>query len=101
MNLAEVDSLAANAYTELALRADEQRTWQHYGTRAEVHSLRARHSRGQGYVRSRILDEIRLAKVRLAQREPVEAATVGMYALELAQDTRSSLIVDWLIRFDR
>jgi hypothetical protein len=101
MNLAEVDCLAANAYTELALQADEQRTWQHYSTKAEVHSLRARHSRGQGYVRSRILDEIRLAKVRLAQREPVEAATVGMHALELAQDTRSSLIVDWLIKFDR
>jgi transcriptional regulator with XRE-family HTH domain len=101
MNLAEVDCLAANAYTELALHTDEQRTWQHYATKAEVHSLRARHSRGNGYVRSRIFDEIRLAKVRLAQREPVEAATVGRHAIALAGDTRSSLVVDWLIRFGR
>jgi len=101
MNLAEVDCLAANAYTELALQSGEPRTWQHYGTKAEVHLLRARQSRGKGYVRSRIFDEIRFAKVRLAQREPVEAATVGRHALELATDTRSSLIVDWLIRFDR
>jgi len=101
MNLAEVDCLAANAYTELALQSGEHRTWQHYGTKAEVHSLRARHSRGKGYVRSRIFDEIRLAKVRLAQREPVEAATVDRRALALAADTRSSLVVDWLIRFNR
>ncbi len=101
MNLAEVDCLAANAYTELALRAGEQRTWRHYADVAEVHCLRARRSRGEGYVRSRIFDEIRLAKVRVSQREPTEAAIVGSHALQLAEDTRSSLIVDWLIRFDR
>lgn len=101
MNMAEVDCLAANAYTELALQTDQERTWQHYSTKGEVHSLRARHSRGEGYVRSRIFDEIRLAKVRLAQREPAEAVAVGMHALQLAEDTRSSLVVDWLIRFDR
>lgn len=101
MNLAEVDCLAANAYTELALHSTEQRTWQHYGLRAEVHALRARRSRGESYVRSRIFDEIRLAKVRLAQREPAEAAAVGGRALDLAQDIRSSLIVDWLVRLDR
>ncbi len=101
MNLAEVDCLAANAYTEVALHADEPRQWQHYAARAEVHSLRARHSRGEGYVRSRVFDEIRLARVRLAQRDPVEAASVGLHALQLADSTRSSLIIDWLIRFDR
>jgi hypothetical protein len=101
MDLAEVDSLAGNAYTDLALNADERRTWQRYATMAEVHSLRARRSRGAGYVRSRVVDEIRLAKVRLAQREPVEAAAIGLGALRLAQDTRSSMVVDWFIRFDR
>lgn len=99
MTLAEVDCLAANAYTELALHAGEHRRWQHYATRAEVHSLRARHSRGEDYVRSRIFDEIRLARVRLAQREPGEAAAVGLHALQLAEETRSSLVVGWLIRF--
>lgn len=100
MNLAEVDCLAANAYTELALHTDERRAWRHYAGVAEVHSLRARDSRSESYVRSRIFDEIRLAKVRLAQREPEEAAGVGLHALYLANDARSSLVVDWLIRFD-
>jgi transcriptional regulator with XRE-family HTH domain len=100
MNLAEVDCLAANAYTEVALHSDDQRQWRNVAARAEVHALRARHSRGEGYVRSRIFDEIRLAKVRLAQRDPAEAVSVGSYALQLAGDTRSSLVVDWFIRFD-
>jgi hypothetical protein len=101
MNLAEVDCLAANAYTEVALQTDEPRLWRRYAAQAEVHSLRARHSRGEGYVRSRVFDEIRLAKVRLAQRDPAEAASVGLHALRLAEDSRSSLIIDWFIRFDR
>ena len=77
MNQAEVDCLAANAYIELALRAAHRSRWQHYATKAEVHSLRARQNRAEGYVRSRVFDEIRLAKVRLAQREPAESAAVG------------------------
>jgi hypothetical protein len=100
MNQAEVDCLAANTYIELALHATERSRWQHYATRAEVHSLRARQSRGEGYVRSRIFDEIRLAKVRLGQREPAESAAVGMHALHLAAETRSTLVVNWLLRFD-
>jgi hypothetical protein len=101
MNQAEVDCLAANAYIELSLQATERATWQNYATKAEVHSLRARQSRAEGYVRSRIFDEIRLAKVRLGQREPVESAAVGMHAVQLADDTRSSLVVNWFLRFDR
>jgi len=101
MNPAEVDCLAANAYTEVALQTDEPRQWQHYAARAEVHSQRARLSRGEGYVRSRVFDEIRLARVRLAQRDPAEAVAVAMHALELADSARSSLIIDWFIRFDR
>jgi transcriptional regulator with XRE-family HTH domain len=101
MNQAEVDCLAANTYIELALRADDRPRWQHYATKAEVHSLRARQNRGEGYVRSRVFDEIRLAKVRLAQREPAESAAVGTHAVQLAIETRSSLIVNWLTRFCR
>ena len=101
MNQAEVDCLAANTYIELALRADDRPQWQHYATKAEVHSLRARQNRGEGYVRSRVFDEIRLAKVRLAQREPAESAAVGTHAVHLAAETRSSLIVNWLTRFSR
>ena len=101
MNLAEVDCLAANAYTEVALHADDSRQWRNVATKAEVHSLRARHSRGEGYVRSRVFDEIRLAKVRFAQRDPAEAASVGIHALQLVDSARSSLIIDWFLRFDR
>jgi len=101
MNQAEVDCLAANAYIELALQATERSTWQTYATKAEVHSLRARHTRGGVYVRSRIFDEIRLAKVRLGQREPAESAAVGIHAVQLAAETRSSLVVNWFVRFDR
>ena len=86
---------------ELALRASSRSQWQHYAAKAEVHSLRARQTRGEGYVRSRVFDEIRLAKVRLAQREPAESAAVGIHAVQLAADTRSSLVVTWLTRFSR
>ena len=101
MNQAEVDCLAANSYIELALRAGSRPQWQHYAAKAEVHSLRARQTRGENYVRSRVFDEIRLAKVRLAQREPAESAAVGIHAVQLAADTRSSLVVTWLTRFSR
>lgn len=99
MNQAEVDCLAANTYTELALRADDQTRWRAYAGRAEYHTLQARQTRAHGYDRSRILDEIRLAKVRLSQREPVEAVEVATSALELAEAVRSSVVFDWLIRF--
>ncbi len=101
MNQAEVDCLAANTYIELALHTGNRSRWQHYAAKAEVHSLRARQTRGAGYVRSRVFDEIRLAKVRLAQREPAESAVVGLHAVQLAAETRSSLIVGWLIQFCR
>ena len=99
MNQAEVDCLAANTYTQLALQADDQSRWRAYAGRAEYHTLRARQTRANGYDRSRILDEIRLAKVRLSQRELDEALTVATDALHLAEPTRSSVVHDWLIRF--
>jgi len=100
MNQAEVDCLAANAYIELALRAENRGRSRAYAERAERHTLGARHSRGEIYTRSRIFDEIRLAKVRLAQDEPAESAAVATRSVELAENTRSALVVEWLIRFD-
>lgn len=99
MNQAEVDCLAANTYTQLALQADEQPRWRAYAGRAEYHTLQARQNRANGYDRSRILDEIRLAKVRLSQREPIESVAVATTALSLAESVRSSVVYDWLIRF--
>jgi transcriptional regulator with XRE-family HTH domain len=99
MNQAEVDCLAANTYTQLALQADDQTRWRAYAGRAEYHTLQARQTRANGYDRSRILDEIRLAKVRLSQREPVESVEVATTALNLAESVRSSVVYDWLIRF--
>ena len=100
MDQAEVDCLAANAYTELALASAEPRRWRRYAARAEQHTANARAARVPGYTRSRILDEIRLARVRLSQREPAEAAAVATGALRLAEEARSSLVVDWFVRFD-
>lgn len=99
MNQAEVDCLAANTYTQLALQADDQPRWRAYAGRAEYHTLRARQTRANGYDRSRILDEIRLARVRLSQREPDESVTVATTALGLAGSVRSTVVYDWLIRF--
>ena len=100
MNAAEVGCLAANTYIELALRADDPVRAQRYAASAERHTLQARASRGQLYTRSRIFDEIRLAKVRLAQDEPGESAAVGMRSVDLAEGTRSTLVLEWLVRFD-
>ncbi|HEY0449929.1 helix-turn-helix transcriptional regulator [Actinophytocola sp.] len=99
MNQAEVDCLAANTYTQLALQADDQSRWRAYAARAEYHTLQARQTRANGYDRSRILDEIRLAKARLSQREPIESVSVASNALCLAEPVRSSVVYDWLIRF--
>ncbi len=99
MNQAEVDCLAANTYTQLALQAEDQARWRAYAGRAEYHTLRARQTRANGYDRSRILDEIRLAKVRLSQRELGEALTVAAEAVSLAESSHSSVVHDWLVRF--
>jgi hypothetical protein len=45
------------AYIGLALRATGRPRWQHYATKAEAHSLRARRTRGEGYVRSHIFND--------------------------------------------
>jgi hypothetical protein len=99
MNQAEVDCLAANSYTQLALQASDPNRRRTYAERAERHTLQARQARANGYDRSRILDEIRLARVRLSQRDPVESVAVATNALRLADTARSSVINDWLVRF--
>lgn len=99
LDQAEVDCLAANTYTQLALRADDQTRRRAYAGRAEHHTLQARQTRANGYDRSRVLDEIRLAKVRLSQREPMESVEAAATALRLAEPVRSSVVHDWLIRF--
>jgi hypothetical protein len=100
MNQAEVDCLAANAYIELALQDTASPRHHFYAERAEHYTQRACTSRIQTYTRSRVFDEIRLAKVRIAQAEPTEAAEVAIRSLTLAEHTRSSLVVDWLLHFN-
>jgi transcriptional regulator with XRE-family HTH domain len=101
MSQAEVDCLAANTYIVLALSTGSRSQQRHYAAKAEVHTLRARQTRSEGYLRSRVCDEIRLAEVRLAQREAEESAAIGMHAVQLAAETRSSMIVNRLTRFSR
>jgi transcriptional regulator with XRE-family HTH domain len=99
MNKAEVDCLAANTYIELALRATSPVRAATHAERAEQCTLSARADRADGYNRSRILDEIRLAKVRLAQDDLTECVTVAEMAVELAAPTSSIVVCDWLLRF--
>ena len=97
---AEADCLAANTYIELALKADDPGRAQRHAARAEQYTLRVRAGRPEPYARSRIFDEIHLAKVRLAQGEPGESAAVGMRSVELAEGLRSASVLKWLVRFD-
>lgn len=45
------------------------------------------------------LNEVRLARVRLSQRELEESVAVATTALSLAGSVRSSVVYDWLVRF--
>lgn len=99
MGQAETHCLAANVYIQLALTSTASQHRRHYAQRAETHVQCARQARGGGYVRSRVLDEIRLARVRLAQDEPAEAAAAGIRAIHLAAGTRSAVVLDWLTQF--
>ncbi len=101
MTQAEVDCLAANAYIELALSADDRPRRMAYAERAEAHTLNACRTRTNGYARSRVFDDIRLAKVRLAQHEPTESAAVAIGCLERAEHLRSGIVVEWFIRFNQ
>ncbi|MGH8732020.1 MAG: hypothetical protein ACREVF_09940, partial [Burkholderiales bacterium] len=82
MNQSQADSLAADAYIVPALRAEDFGRAVAYAERAERHVLNARDSWPQGFDRSRVLDEIRLAEVRLAQRDLGESITIAQTALE-------------------
>ena len=99
MDQAEVDCVVANAYVELALRAEDSSHAIAYAERAERHACSARESRPHGYDRSRTVDEIRLAQVRLAQHDLGESVTVAQSALELAAPMSSILVCDRLLRF--
>ena len=47
-----------------------------------------------------MLDQIRLARVRLAQDEPAESAAVGLRAVELAGPVRSGVAIDLLTGYN-
>ncbi|MGH3905833.1 MAG: XRE family transcriptional regulator [Pseudonocardiaceae bacterium] len=94
-----VDGLVADAYIELAFRRENSGRALTLAERAERHTLIVRGHRPHGYDRNRILDEIRLANVRLAQRDVAESVTVAQIALELAAPTSSTLVCDRLHRF--
>jgi len=99
LNQAHVDSLAARTYTELAFGTNKSRQATALAGRAEHYALSARENRTYDFVRSRILDEVRLADVRLAQHEIDESVTVAHRALELAAPISSTLVRDSLLRF--
>jgi hypothetical protein len=94
-----VDGFVADAYITLALRRENNGRALALAERAERATLSVRGNRAHGYDRSRILDEIRLANVRLAQHDVAESVAVAQAALELAAPTSSTLVGDRLLRF--
>jgi hypothetical protein len=100
LNQAEVDCFAANAFISLALHEPDHRRAGAYARSAEQFTLSALRGRTELYVRSRVFDTLRLAKVRLAQGEPKEGARVAANAIEQSQHVRSSLIAEWLVQFN-
>ncbi len=96
---AEVDCLAANAYIELALNATQGPQLSTYIGHAERHAARALAGRNPAYVRSRVLDMMRLAYVRLIQRDPAEAGRIATEALDLAADVSSARVLERMLQF--
>ena len=78
---------------ELALHTEDGGHATAYTERAEQHTINARASRADGYDRSGILDEIRLAQQDLCESVTAQAA------VELAAPTSSTVVCDWLLRF--
>ncbi|VVJ22653.1 Uncharacterised protein [Amycolatopsis camponoti] len=97
LNRAEAECLAANAFTELALAERRHALSTTYAAQAEQHVANTIDARGGIYLRSRILDELRLGRIRLAQHEPAEAARIGISALRQASEMRSTVVTKWLI----
>ncbi|WP_284741657.1 helix-turn-helix domain-containing protein [Amycolatopsis sp. RTGN1] len=96
LDQAEVECLAANAYTELALVDTRPARAATYAGRAEQHVINTVRAREGSYLRSRILDDLRLGRIRLAQQEPAEAAMIGLRAVQQAQGMRSTVVTKWL-----
>ncbi|MGH3833313.1 MAG: hypothetical protein ACRDRS_23245, partial [Pseudonocardiaceae bacterium] len=92
INQAQVDALVSDTYIMLAFRAEDSGRAIAYAERAEQHILNVRESRPQGFNRSGVVDEIRFAEVRLAQRDVAESVTLAQAALELAAPMSSTII---------
>ena len=89
MDRAEVESLASAAYTQLALHDPQPRRAATCARLAEAHALNASAHRQQHRLRSRLFDDLRLSKVRLAQQEPEESGALAQRALHRAAEISS------------
>jgi hypothetical protein len=96
---AEIDCLAANAYIEMALRASGRSEVATYAAHADQHTTSALSVRSRDYTRSRVLDTIRLAYVRLVQAEPAEAAALATTGLQMAASISSARVIDRMVMF--
>lgn len=94
-----VDGFLADTYIELSLTREKDVRVLALAEQAERHALSVRGNRPHGYDRNCILDELRLANIRLAQRDVAESVTVAQTALDLATLTSSTLVGDRLLRF--
>ncbi|WP_010312078.1 helix-turn-helix domain-containing protein [Saccharopolyspora spinosa] len=97
MDRAEVESLASAAYTQLVLEDPTSGQATTYTRHAEDHALNAAANRQQHRLRSRLFDDLRLSKVRLAQQEPDESGKLAQRALARAAETSSSNAINRLV----
>lgn len=97
MDRAEIESLASAAYTQLALRDTSSEHVGAYSQYAEAHALNAATHRQQHRLRSRLFDDLRLSKVRLAQQEPEESGVLAQRALHQAEAISSSHALNRLV----
>jgi tetratricopeptide (TPR) repeat protein/transcriptional regulator with XRE-family HTH domain len=100
LTVASVAGLATDTYIELASRTNTSKEAAAYAAIAEQHAMRATSLRGELFVRSRVFDAIRLAMIRIGQNEPGAALAEAENALHLADNVRSTLVVDDLMRFN-
>ncbi len=88
---AEVAGIAGACYELLAGRSGGSEASVYAGQAAE-HINMALKARERFYVRSRVLDLLGLANVRLYQGEPGEAARIALTAVECSQGLRSARV---------
>jgi len=95
---AELAGISGACFEVLACKCDVTKAGE-YADRASAYITVALNGRERFYVRSRVLDLLGLANVRLTQGEPAEAVRTARMAMECAHGLRSVRVSRQLHRF--